>query len=512
MTSQSILIVEDEVLIARDLQLVLEDLRYEVPAVATTAGEALAHIHTAAPDLVLLDIHLADGSDGVGVAEAILARWQIPVIFLTAHADAATIARAQATEPYGYLLKPFQEREVAITVQLALAKSRGDRRLRAREHLLATTLRSIAEGVIVTDATGQIVLLNPAAEALTGWSQPEAIGRPLSDVLMVEHADGHIQLGDLVAEVLSQGQVMALPKGSLLRPWAGMAGQVADRIAPLVDAGGTICGVVVVGQAATIPRAAAGHQAWERKLIETQRLESLGLLASCISHDFKNILVHVLGYTELARELIPAKSTASGYLARATSGIHQAAGLATQLMNYAGNDQSCVAVVALNRIVQEQVDLLGGSLLRSIRLQLALDAALPPVLGDSNQIRQVVLNLLTNAAEASLNTAGRVMVSTQRVELTPALRAQLQFGAEAAIGPHICLRVSDSGGGMDPTTLGQIFIPFFTTKVAGHGLGLAAVQGIVRQHRGALRVTSTVGQGTSFEIYLPAAVPWVEVQ
>ncbi|MEI7773013.1 MAG: ATP-binding protein [Chloroflexales bacterium] len=506
MPTQSIVIVEDEAVIARDLQLLLEDLGYAVPAIAATADEALASIDAAAPDLVLMDIRLADGSDGITVAEAILARWAIPVVFLTAHADPVTVARAQATSPYGYLLKPFNEREVAISVQLALAKSASDRQLRASERLFATTLRSIAEGVIITDAASQVAFLNPAAEALTGWTQPEAVGRPITDVCIVQAPDGCAPLGDLVTTVLAQGQTSALPDGSVLLPRDGALRQVADSIAPLVDSLGGRWGTVVVVQDVTAQRAtAAAHQDLERKLVEMQRVESLGLLASGIAHDFNNILMNVLAYTEMAQEGVPAESHVQGQLMRAISGIHQAAGLTKQLLTYAGKGEIRIGPVALNPVVHELIDLLRGSFVRSIAVQLELAVALPPVLGDSTQIRQVVLNLLTNAAEAIGAGPGQITVATSQVELTPALRENLAFGAEAAPGPHVCLSVRDTGGGMEPAILAKIFDPFFTTKVAGRGLGLASVLGIVRQHRGGLRVTSAVGQGTTFAIVLPVA-------
>jgi PAS domain S-box-containing protein len=506
MLTQSILIVEDEAVIARDLQLLLEDLGYCVPAIAATADEALASISAAMPDLVLMDIRLADGSDGITAAEAILARWAIPVVFLTAHADPATVARAQATSPYGYLLKPFDEREVAISVQLALAKSASDRQLRASERLFATTLRSIAEGVIITDAASQVAFLNPAAEGLIGWAQPEALGRPITEVCVIRDPAGGAPLGDLVKDVLAQGQISALPDGSVLLPRDGDLRHVADSIAPLVDTAGSRWGTVVVVQDVTAQRTAAiAQQKLQRKLIEIQRVESLGLLASGIAHDFNNILSNVLGYTEIAQGGVSAESPVYGQLMRAISGIHQAAGLTRQLMTYAGKGAIRCGLVALNPVVHELIDLLHGSFVRSIAMQQELDPALPPVLGDSTQIQQVVLNLLTNAAEAIGDKPGQIRVTTSLMELTPALRETLMFGAEATPGAHVCLSVCDTGGGMDPATLAKIFDPFFTTKAAGHGLGLASVLGIVRQHRGALQVASAVGQGTTFAIYLPVA-------
>jgi signal transduction histidine kinase len=228
-------------------------------------------------------------------------------------------------------------------------------------------------------------------------------------------------------------------------------------------------------------------------------------VASGIAHDFRNILTSVSGYVEIARELAPTDSAVRAPLARASSGIDQATSLTTKLVAYAGKGELRIGAVALNTVVYALLDLLHGTLVRCAELELKLAAELPPVRGDSTQLHQVVLNLLTNAAEAITIPPGQITVSTDLVELTPALRAQLLFGAEAAPGQHICLRVSDTGGGMSMATVAQMFDPFFTTKVTGRGLGLAAVQGIVRRHQGALRVTSAVGQGTTIAIFLPVA-------
>ncbi|MEI8308041.1 MAG: ATP-binding protein [Chloroflexales bacterium] len=504
MTSKTILIVEDEAVIARDLQFLLEDLGYCVSAIATTADEALMHIGASLPDLVLLDIRLADGSDGITVAETILTHWEIPVIFLTAHADAATVARAAATVPYGYLLKPFHEREVAIGVQMALAKSASDQRLRVNERLFSTTLHSIAEGIIIIDATSRVAFLNPAAESLTGWSRHEAVGRSLTDVFVVQSVDGCAPISVLIGVAMEQGRIMTLPENCTMIPRTGAVRYVANSIALLVDAIGRVQGAVIVFQDVTAQRdAAAAHQALESKLVEAQRLESLGLLAGSIAHDFNNILTSVLGHVDLAIDLLPTGSEANVYLARASSGIWQAASLTKQLMTYAGKDEIHMGAVSLNTIVSELIDLLHGSLMRSVDLHVNLEANLPPVRGDSTQIRQVAMNLLINAAESSTKITSQVTVSTSLAELTPALREHLVFGDVAAPGPHLCLSVCDTGDGMAPATLTKIFDPFFTTKITGRGLGLAAVQGIVRQHRGALRVTSAVGQGTTFEVFLP---------
>ena len=255
---------------------------------------------------------------------------------------------------------------------------------------------------------------------------------------------------------------MALPVGSVLRPRAGRQRQIADRIAPLVDRGGNCWWTVVVVQDVSCDQhtAAAAQQDLERKLIEIQRVESLGLLAGGIAHDFKNILVQVLGYTELARELIPAESTANGYLARAATASIRRPSLTTQLLAYAGNGQSCVAWSRSIRIVQEVIDLLGGSLLRGIRLQRALDPALPSILGDSTQTPPG----RAQPAEQRGRGQPRHRGARHRRHATGgadpgAARRSFSSARKRRIGPHVCLPSATPGTGSAPTTLASDLHP-----------------------------------------------------
>jgi two-component system, cell cycle sensor histidine kinase and response regulator CckA len=181
----SILIVEDEAVIALDVRATLGRLGYAVPAVVATGRDAIAQVQALQPHLVLMDIHLRGEMDGVEAARRIRERFGVPVIYLTAFADPTTLQRARITEPFGYLLKPFEERELHIVIEMALQRRELQRRLEESERWLAATLRSLGDTIIATDAQWRIRFMNPAAEQLTGWSAAEAAGRVLSDVLRV---------------------------------------------------------------------------------------------------------------------------------------------------------------------------------------------------------------------------------------------------------------------------------------------------------------------------------------
>jgi response regulator RpfG family c-di-GMP phosphodiesterase len=187
MSDIRILVVEDESLVAKDIQNMLISLGYEVIDVVSTGEEAIRLAESTSPDLVLLDIVLKGEIDGIVAAEKIWERFAIPVVYLTAYADENTLQRAKVTEPFGYILKPFDQRELQTTIEMAFYKARMDHTLREREDWLSTVLTSIGDGVIATDSRGLITFMNPLAERLTGWTTPEAFHKPLHDIFQIAH-------------------------------------------------------------------------------------------------------------------------------------------------------------------------------------------------------------------------------------------------------------------------------------------------------------------------------------
>ena len=180
-----VLIVEDEDIEALDLQQRLTAFGYNTPDIVATGVEAIQKAGETHPDLVLMDIMLPGEIDGVTAAERIRVLFDIPVIYITAYADEGTLLRARATEPYGYIMKPFRERELHITIDMALYKHKTQRELKERREWLATTLRSIGDAVITTDMDGLITFMNPVAECLLGWKLEEASGKQLMDVFSI---------------------------------------------------------------------------------------------------------------------------------------------------------------------------------------------------------------------------------------------------------------------------------------------------------------------------------------
>lgn len=247
------------------------------------------------------------------------------------------------------------------------------------------------------------------------------------------------------------------------------------------------------------------RQALDRALLETQKLESLGVLAGGIAHDFNNLLVAMLGNAELALLDLSHDHSAYGSVTQIQVACRRAAELTGQLLAYSGRGRFVVGLLDLSALVQEITVLLRASISRAIAVDYALGSNLPLVEGDATQLRQVVMNLVINAAEAIGDRHGLVRIRVLPRGVNAEDLAANLAGTDAVPGPYIALEVTDTGSGMDTATLGKLFEPFFTTKFAGRGLGMAAVQGIVRAHHGVIHITSVVDAGTTITILLPVA-------
>lgn len=242
----------------------------------------------------------------------------------------------------------------------------------------------------------------------------------------------------------------------------------------------------------------------ESQMQHTQKLESLGVMAGGIAHDFNNLLTGILGNAELALLDLPPKAPQEEFLHGICDAAIKAADLCKQMLAYAGKGRYLVEPVDLNNLIEGISNLLYVSISKKVQLSRELSEDLCIVEADPAQLQQVIVNLVTNAAEAIGEEAGAITLSTRRQTLSEDDLSQMAMDHPITPGEYVVLEVKDSGGGIDEETRERIFDPFFTTKFTGRGLGLAAVQGIVRGHHGAVAIDSTLGEGTSFMLCLPA--------
>ena len=290
--------------------------------------------------------------------------------------------------------------------------------------------------------------------------------------------------------------------------WLGSVGDVTFEchLTPAHGPDGRVTRLIGLASDVTERRQAEDTRlALERRLLEAQKLECLGVLAAGIAHDFNNLLLSVLGNASLALSDLPSGSPTREWIRQIEIAARRGSDLTRQMLAYAGQGSIVLERVDLNAVIEEMKGLLHVSIPKRVTDRYELASDLPTIYADPTQIRQVLMNLLINAAEGIGGADGAIAVRTATVTLDEAALSATRHGPDAAPGPHVVIEVSDTGCGMDPAIIDKIFDPFFSTKFAGRGLGLAAVLGTVRGHRGALEVRSQPGQGTTFRIFLPCS-------
>jgi PAS domain S-box-containing protein len=248
----------------------------------------------------------------------------------------------------------------------------------------------------------------------------------------------------------------------------------------------------------------------ERRMLQAQKLESLGVLAGGIAHDFNNLLTAMLGNASLARLDLPDGSPVHYPLGQIENAAVRAAELCKEMLAYSGRSQLAAARVDLSALVQDTTQLLQVSISKKCVLKLELHSPLPGIVADSTQIRQIVMNLVINASDAIGERSGLIRICTGVMRADRQYLAETFLSPELAQGDYVFLEVNDNGCGMAPEVKARIFEPFYSTKFSGHGLGLAAVLGIVRSHRGAIKVYSEPGRGTTFKLLFPAIAEGVQ--
>jgi two-component system cell cycle sensor histidine kinase/response regulator CckA len=352
------------------------------------------------------------------------------------------------------------------------------------------TLRVINQtsplAILATDLEGRVKFWNPAAERLFGWTEAEVLDRPLPTVPPA----GTGELENLLART-SKGERLAGFETRRRNKEGGLL-DVGIWSEPLRDPAGRITGILSILVDLT------ERNRMEEQYRQTQKLESIGVLAGGIAHDFNNLLTGIIGNISMAMEEVPERNGARRLLENSLRAGDRAAELIRQLLAYAGKGRFVLEPVDLSGTVRDLLTLIETSVLKDVRLELDLAPDLPLVDADPSQMQQLVMNLVINAAEAVSEKSGAVGIRTRARDISSG------FG-DLPAGRYVALEVRDNGSGMDEQVKSRIFEPFFTTKFTGRGLGLAAVSGIVRGHKGAIRVTSEPGSGSTFEVLLPAS-------
>lgn len=380
-----------------------------------------------------------------------------------------------------------EELILAITTDITHHK-RMEEDLAAEKERLAVTLGSIAEGVIAADEEGNIVLINEVAETLIGWPTGEAVGQKLTDVFRIIGPDSAKPTKNLVKTILKTKKVLELDNYILM----GRDDQnllVNVSAAPMKDLDGRVMGIVLVFRDVT------EKNRIDQELQKASKLESLGVLAGGIAHDFNNLLTIILGNTTLIHELAAGQDSIMNHIIEIEKGIAQARSLTQQLLTFAKGGDPVKQTVYLSELVRNTTMFtLSGA---NVRCEFSLPPYLWPADIDEGQIGQVINNLVLNATQAMPN-GGLISVKAENVEI----KANSDLPLPA--GRYIKLSIQDRGVGIQEGLKSKIFDPYFTTKINGSGLGLATAYSIIKNHKGYIGVDSVVGEGSTFNIYLPA--------
>jgi len=500
--SKRIFVVEDEGIVSADLEDRLKSLGYSVAGTAASGEEALTLITAAVPDLVLMDIVLRGEMNGIEAADRVRLNLDIPVVFLTSHADTSTLRRACRTEPMGYLLKPFEERDLQVTIELALYRHETERKLRAMERWLSTTLKSIGDGVLATDTAGRITFLNPVAEHLTGWPSSEAHGKEFTSVFQARHAITGESIPNPVLTAMRQGDIITLDSQTQLHRRDGEPIPIDDSAAPIRDEQGRTTGAVLVFRDSTERLRAEmeirqlNEQLEQRVQARTAQLTAanheLESFSYSVSHDLRAPLRAINGFSNMLMERCGPQLDQEGK--RLLGIVCESAGrmghMVDDFLNLARVGRQPLRLVSsdMNTLVADALADLGAD---ACKPNLSVTVTpLPSACVDPALLRQVWVNLLANAIKFSDRRNHPEIEVAGRID-----------------GDELIYSVKDNGVGFDMDYASKLFGTFqrlhSNEEFEGTGVGLAIVQRIIRRLGGRVWAEGVVDQGATFFFALP---------
>ncbi len=391
---------------------------------------------------------------------------------------------------------PVHNGEYLVTFSDITERKRADEEIIHAKKDWERTFDAVPDLISIIDIHHTITRVNKAMAERCGHTPEEMIGRKCHEVM---HG-------------LSAPPVLC-PHVSMMQDGLTHSKEIDEKrlngsfdisVVPLHDTEGQINACVHVARDITErKRAEEERQKLEQQFMQTQKLESLGVLAGGIAHDFNNILAIIMGYCSLTKM---DYEDAEKHIPEIEKAAERAAALCKQMLAYAGKASLTQTQVNTWMLVDEMVTMLKTTLQQNVVIKAELGTDIPFIMGDASQLRQVVMNLIINAAEAIGDAAGEIEVKLAKAEFKAEQSEKDHLGYTIPAGRYICFEVTDNGCGMDDDTRRKIFEPFYTTKFTGRGLGMSAVLGIIKAHSGALQFESRLGHGTTFRIYLPVRI------
>ena len=417
-------------------------------------------------------------------------------------AERTVAARARAEQELRRTNKGLEERVEERTKELrqtAVALEKESGAVRQSEEQLRLVTNALPVCIAYADSQQRYLFNNKTYEDWFGRTSDQLKGLTIKEVL-----------GEQAYEAALSGRRISYEASV---PLGGKQRDILAEYIPHVNPQGEVKGyVALVTDITELKRAEEQRRTLESRVQHSQKLESLGVLAGGIAHDFNNLLVGMLGNADLALMEMPPESPGRDQIEDVSRSAQRAAELTRQMLAYSGKGKFVVKPLNLSRVVEEMAHLLEVSIAKNVILKYDFDADLPSVEADATQLRQIIMNLIINASEAIGEKSGVVSIRTGVIEADKAYLSETYLDDDLPEGYYVYLEVADTGCGMDAETKSKIFDPFFTTKFTGRGLGLAATLGIVRGHRGALKVHTHANRGANFKVLLPCSAQPVERQ
>lgn len=487
-----VLVVEDENIVALDIKKSLLDMGYDVQATVSTGEECVGFASEYCPDLVLMDIRIKGNLDGISTAEILKDKFDIPVVFLTAHADDETIERAKKSNPYGYLLKPFKPAELKSVVEIALSKHQNERNIRMREKWMATSLQAVGNAVIAVDKSGDITFMNTVAEKITGYSLSQVMGKKLIDVMPLINEKTRELVQTPIIRVLKEKKIFSLPQHTSL-----VGQQIESSIensAAITDEAGDLIGAVIVF------RNEAEHGNQFQQVVMADRLTSLGSLVFGVAHEINNPLsVIVANATFVADGLKKFRKNGDSHFYEMIDAIQDVQDasdrvrkIVMDLKMFSQPQNEVIQPIHVHDVLNWSLRITTNQVRHCAKFVKNFNE-IPLVDGSELRLGQVFVNLIINAAQA--------------IEVCSTQGNEIRIFTFTDLEGRVVIQIQDTGCGIGPDTMKRIFDPFYTTKPAGvgTGLGLSISRGIIHSLGGTITVESKVGQGSTFQITLPQA-------
>ncbi len=391
---------------------------------------------------------------------------------------------------------PYREQHFSVAAMRDVSERRkAEAALRESEERYRRLVDLAQEGIVSNDANEVITFCNPTFASVLGYTPHQLVGRSLIELCTPGSAERMLQeAGKRRSGLSGTYEVELISRDNRIRAF-----HLTAR--PMFDEEGVYEGSL--GVFTDITERKQTEQAW----LTAQKAESLGVLAGGLAHDFNNLLVGVIGNISLAIDTLPPSSPVLKYLTEVDKASQRASELVEQMLAYSGKGRLALRKVDLNNMIEETIRLMGTSLPRHVQLELDLGRPLSTIDADEGLMRQMITSFLLNSVEAIHDAEGSIRIHTGMLELGAEDLRSIAPSAEMQPGHYVFVSVTDNGVGMEPEIREKVFDPFFSTKFAGRGLGLAAVQGIVKRHRGAIQLESEPGLGSSFRVILPVSMP-----